>query len=88
LRWVQLKRNGGREEEVEGLVVYCGDHGVFGLGRCLTDTTPYCNNHYYYHYYYYYYYYYYHQQILTVLLIGSAVIPMVQYWWYVKDGDE
>jgi len=87
LRWVQLKRNGGREEEVEGLVVYCGDHGVFGLGRCLTDTTPYCNNHYYYHYYYYYYYYY-HQQILTVLLIGSAVIPMVQYWWYVKDGDE
>lgn len=23
--------------------------------------------------------------ILTVLLIGSAVIPMVQYYWYVKD---
>jgi hypothetical protein len=23
--------------------------------------------------------------ILTVLLLGSAIIPMVQYYWYVKD---
>lgn len=25
--------------------------------------------------------------VLTVLLAGSFVIPMVQYWWYIRDDD-
>ncbi|CAM9230607.1 unnamed protein product [Phaeothamnion confervicola] len=25
--------------------------------------------------------------VLGVLLVGSFIIPMVQYWWYIKDDD-
>lgn len=25
--------------------------------------------------------------VLAVLLAGSFVIPMVQYWWYIRDDD-
>lgn len=25
--------------------------------------------------------------VLAVLLAGSFIIPMVQYWWYVRDDD-
>eukprot|EP00638_Chattonella_subsalsa_P010215 CAMPEP_0117757990 /NCGR_PEP_ID=MMETSP0947-20121206/15091_1 /TAXON_ID=44440 /ORGANISM="Chattonella subsalsa, Strain CCMP2191" /LENGTH=148 /DNA_ID=CAMNT_0005578051 /DNA_START=60 /DNA_END=509 /DNA_ORIENTATION=+ len=25
--------------------------------------------------------------VLAILLFGSFVIPMVQYWWYIKDDD-
>lgn len=25
--------------------------------------------------------------VLSVLLAGSFIIPMVQYWWYIRDDD-
>lgn len=25
--------------------------------------------------------------VLAVLLAGSFIIPMVQYWWYIRDDD-
>lgn len=25
--------------------------------------------------------------VLVVLLAGSFIIPMVQYWWYIRDDD-
>mmetsp|Transcript_4013 Transcript_4013/g.5611 ORF Transcript_4013/g.5611 Transcript_4013/m.5611 type:complete len:145 (+) Transcript_4013:26-460(+) len=25
--------------------------------------------------------------VLAILLVGSFVIPMVQYWWYIKDDE-
>ena len=26
--------------------------------------------------------------VLVVLLVGSFLIPMLQYWWYIRDEDD
>jgi hypothetical protein len=25
--------------------------------------------------------------VLLILLVGSFLIPMLQYWWYIRDED-
>lgn len=60
------------EADDRALVRWLVSPVVFNTSKCGIHLTPRSGK---------------YTALLAVLIVGSFVIPMAQYWWYVKDDD-